>query len=71
MPMEVATPMLLEHVELRRPTSGASGCFSEPPGELELYSEFLWPFVSTRRAPSHVRHLSWPLTRLNADEYYC
>lgn len=68
MPTEAATPTLFECEEMRRPISGASGCFTEPPGFLDLPS--LSPFVSTRRAASHIRRVSWPLNRLNIDERY-
>ncbi|KAJ5556204.1 hypothetical protein N7494_000119 [Penicillium frequentans] len=68
MPTEAAALTLFECEEMRRPISGASGCFTEPPGFLDLPS--LSPFVSTRRAASHIRRVSWPLNRLNIDERY-
>ncbi|KAJ6103690.1 hypothetical protein N7486_003912 [Penicillium sp. IBT 16267x] len=55
MPTEAAAFTLFECEEMRRPISGASGCFSEPPGFLDLPS--LSPFVSTRRAASHIRRV--------------
>ncbi|KAJ5637087.1 hypothetical protein N7490_006966 [Penicillium lividum] len=64
----VAALLTFECEKTRRPVSGAPGCFSEPPDFVALPS--LCPFVSTRRAASHIRRVSWPLTQLNIDEYY-
>ncbi|KAJ5776907.1 hypothetical protein N7520_000153 [Penicillium odoratum] len=67
MPTVAALPTF-ECEKTRRPVSGAPGCFSEPPDFVPLPS--LCPFVSTRRAASHIRRVSWPLTQLNIDKSY-